>query len=114
MIWGVEKLTVAIDPFDTVVSAQEHSWNIKNQSIEAHETLEDSFAYIFPLLTNMGFGTAAGIYLMTPVADKEQKTRSILSLSGLTSLQYYTGLFIADYVLFIIPAALLSATIVIL
>ena len=75
--------------------------NVKDDSI-----METSMGFAFPMIMIYGFATCSGIYLMTPVAERELKTRPILNMSGISSFQYYLGLFFGDLVLFIPPISI--------
>lgn len=69
--------------------------------------------FSFPFIMNYGFATCSGIYLMTLVEERERKTRSILSLSGVGSFVYYLSLFCADALLYIPPMTLFTLFIVV-
>ena len=63
--------------------------------------MEAGLAHIFPFIVNFGFSCCSGIYLMTPLGERENKTRSILSLNGVGSFVYFMGLFLGDICLYI-------------
>ena len=78
------------------------------------DTLFETMAgFTFPFIMNYGFATCSGIYLMTIVEERERKTRTILTLSGVGSFVYYLALFLADLLLFIPPMTLFILFIVI-
>ena len=58
---------------------------------------------LFSFFVLLGFSLCSGLFILAPVADKEQKLRQMLNFVGMKSLSYYTGSFLADFVLFTIP-----------
>jgi hypothetical protein len=52
---------------------------------------------------------SSGLFVLTPVKDREDKLRYLLNFAGITSHAYYVGLFLADFILFTIPCALVVA-----
>jgi len=52
---------------------------------------------------------SSGLFVITPVKDREDKLRYLLNFAGITSHAYYAGLFLADFILFTIPCALVVA-----
>ena len=62
-----------------------------------------SFAVYFPLFLIMGFCFSSGIYMATCMQDKKTGMRSMLKAIGVTTLPYFTGLFLADFVIALIP-----------
>jgi hypothetical protein len=44
--------------------------------------------------------------VITTVKDREDKQRYLLNFAGISSHAYYTGIFLADYILFAIPCCL--------
>ena len=65
-------------------------------------------AIMFPFILNTGYATSSGIYMLLPIEERQQKTRHILRLSGMKTIPYWTGLFFADYTLFLIPTVLFA------
>lgn len=63
-------------------------------------------ALMFPYILNAGYATTSGIYMLMPIEERVRKTRHILKLSGMQVTPYWLGLFVADYLLFLIPTAL--------
>ena len=61
--------------------------------------------FLFPFFLNYGFCSCAGIYVLTPISEREIKTRSILNMMGMKSSSYWIGLFLADYTIFLMPVA---------
>lgn len=51
-------------------------------------------------MLNYGFCASAGIYCLIPVAERENETRSILHASGMSTLAYWSGLFLADMIIY--------------
>lgn len=65
-----------------------------------------TIALMFPYILNAGYATTSGIYMLLPIEEREKKTRHILQLSGMRVIPYWLGLFMADYILFLIPTTL--------
>lgn len=65
-------------------------------------------AIMFPYLLNAGFASTSGVYMLMPIEERMNKTRHILKLGGLQTVPYWLGLFLADYLLFLIPTALFA------
>jgi hypothetical protein len=65
-------------------------------------------ALFFPFILNSGFATTSGIYLLTPIEERQRKTKHILTISGMRTAPYWIGLFIADYILFAVPVILFT------
>lgn len=63
-------------------------------------------ALMFPFILNQGYATTSGIYMLLPIEERQKKTRHILRLSGGQIIPYWLGLFLADYILFLIPTTL--------
>ena len=57
----------------------------------------------FPALVIISIVTSGGLFIVTPVQDREEKLRYLLNFSGISSFAYFTGLFLGDLVLFVIP-----------
>lgn len=65
-------------------------------------------AVMFPMILNIGYATTSGVYLLMPIEERQRKMRHILSMTGMRTLPYWLGLFIADYILFLMPTALFT------
>jgi hypothetical protein len=59
-----------------------------------------------PFLINFGYLTSAGVFLLLPMYDRENKLRTILHLNGSRIIAYWTGIFICDVLLFMLPTLL--------
>ena len=60
----------------------------------------------FPALVLASIVTSGALFVVTAVQDREEKLRYLLKFSGMSSFAYYTGLFVADMILFCIPCCL--------
>jgi hypothetical protein len=58
---------------------------------------------MFPVLQIFGILISSGIFIFTPVEDREQKLRYLLNFAGMRSSAYFIGLLLADVVIFCIP-----------
>jgi hypothetical protein len=58
---------------------------------------------LFAFFVLLGFSLCSGMFILSPVSDKENKLRHLLNFIGMKSISYYVGNFLADVVLFIIP-----------
>ena len=63
---------------------------------------------MFPLILNIGYATTSSVYLLMPIEERQRKMRHILSMTGMRTVPYWLGLFIADYILFLMPTALFT------
>jgi hypothetical protein len=62
--------------------------------------------FSLPFLINFGYLNSAGVFLLLPMYDRETKLRQILHLNGSRILSYWTGIFICDVLLFMLPTSL--------
>ena len=60
----------------------------------------------FPGLVQISIVMSSSLFVVTPVQDREEKLRYLLNFSGISSFNYYFGLFLADMILFMIPCIL--------
>ena len=58
---------------------------------------------MFAFFVLVGFSLCSGLFILSPVIDKENKLRHLMNFVGMKPLAYYIGSFIADFILFIIP-----------
>lgn len=58
---------------------------------------------MFSFFVLTGFSLCTGLFILAPVADREQKLRQMLNFIGMKTVSYFTGNFLADLVLFTIP-----------
>ena len=66
------------------------------------------FSIYFPLFLIIGFCFSAGVYLITAMIDKKSGMRAMLKAIGVTTLPYFTGLFLADFIIALIPNLLFT------
>lgn len=59
----------------------------------------------FNMLMIFGFLTSAAIFILTPVQDREFKTRYLLNVNGMSSFSYFLGNLFADLNLIMLPSA---------
>lgn len=71
--------------------------------------LHTVISLLLPIFMLTGFSSSSGIYMITPIQEREDNLRQMLTLSGMRSSSYYLGLFLADFLLFLIPCALFIA-----
>jgi len=64
---------------------------------------EGFYNVMFPVLQIFGILISSGIFIFTPVEDREQKLRYLLNFAGMRSSAYFIGLLLADVVIFCIP-----------
>jgi ABC-type multidrug transport system permease subunit len=105
---AIEKLLVATEPLDTTVSPEEQERYEKGRDGPPEDLFELMMAFSMPFIMCYGFATCSGIYMFTPVGEREYKTKPILNLAGVHSFQYYVGLFIADCTLYVPPVLLFA------
>ena len=70
---------------------------------EVSESIRISFAIIFPLYLILGFMLSSGVFSDTPMRDKKSGMRQMLSTIGVKSGPYFTGLFMADFIVALMP-----------
>lgn len=75
--------------------------NSDNPDVQRTRSLILSFLFSFFVLT--GFSLCTGLFILAPVADRQQNLRQMLNFVGMKPLAYYTGSFLADLILFTIP-----------
>ena len=51
----------------------------------------------------LGFSLCSGLFILAPVADKENKLRHLLNFIGMKSLAYYVGSYLTDLIFFMVP-----------
>lgn len=61
----------------------------------------------FPILITLGIVFSNGLFVMTPVKDREEKLRYLLNFAGMRSSAYYLGFLLADVIIYCIPQVLL-------
>ena len=61
----------------------------------------------FPGLVIAGIVFSCGVFVLTPVKDKEDKLRYLLNFAGIRSISYYLGIFLADILLYCLPISVL-------
>jgi hypothetical protein len=64
---------------------------------------------VFPGLVQLSIVMSSSLFVVTSVQDREEKLRYLLNFSGISSFAYFTGLFLADIILFMIPCFLVMA-----
>jgi len=73
-----------------------------DSDVSSYKILQGLTAFLFPFLLMYGFTTTAGIYMITPISDRESRLRQVLHITGLKPFSYYLGTLIADYSLFMV------------
>ena len=68
----------------------------------------------FPILTTLGIVLACGSFLITSLADREQKLRYLLNFAGMRSASYYLGLLAADLIIYTVPQVLMAIMVFVL
>ena len=58
---------------------------------------------LFSLFMLIGFCICSGIFILSPVSDRENKLRHLLNFVGMKPLAYYLGNLLADLLLFLLP-----------
>jgi len=72
--------------------------------VQSMKELQDRILRMaFPALVLVSIVTSGGLFIVTPVQDREDKLRYLLNFSGLSSSAYFSGIFLADMVLYLIP-----------
>lgn len=61
----------------------------------------------FPIMVAIALILSSGLFVITPVKDKEDKLRYLLNFTGISSTAYYMGIFLADLILFIVPTIMI-------
>jgi hypothetical protein len=96
-----------ISPFVTIIL----SFLLVNGLLPKSDNLPDDQRKFLALLTSnlfvtfvlLGFSLCSGLFILAPVADKENKLRHLLNFIGMKPLAYYTGSYLTDLVFFMVP-----------
>lgn len=64
--------------------------------------------YEFAAINIIAFAITGGMSAMLPLKEKEGGLRHMMRLTGLSSLQYWLGMFLADFVIALIPTTIAS------
>mmetsp|Transcript_41165 Transcript_41165/g.62599 ORF Transcript_41165/g.62599 Transcript_41165/m.62599 type:complete len:212 (+) Transcript_41165:2298-2933(+) len=76
--------------------------------VEAKAAFEKvMFAILFPIFILISLFVSSGVYVISPVSDREDKLRYLLNFAGMRPASYYIGLFMGDVFIFLIPTAIL-------
>ena len=70
------------------------------------------FTFYFTFFLVLGQSLTAGLYGFIPMTEKKGGLRQMMHMSGLTSFQYYAGLFLGDIILFIGPGVVISLALI--
>jgi hypothetical protein len=108
-----------ISPFVVVLSwiilIQTFILAISGTNSDAIKKLVKVFVSLyFPIFLLYGFCVSSGIFMIVSLLDKEKKIRQYMYMSGLGPLEYYLGLFIADFTLFFITEFVFAMFVVIM
>lgn len=85
----------------------------KNENQWLQVIFSATISTIFPFMLSYGFCTSAGSYALMPVSERENETRSILHTSGMSSWAYWTGLLLADIIVYLVLTVMFCIFIVI-
>ena len=58
---------------------------------------------LFVTFVLLGFSICSGLFILAPVADKENKLRHLLNFIGMKPIAYYVGSYLTDIVFFMVP-----------
>ena len=58
---------------------------------------------LFAFFVLLGFSLCSGLFILSPVTDKQNKLRHLMNFVGMKPGAYYVGSFFADFLLFTIP-----------
>lgn len=58
---------------------------------------------LFVTFVLLGFSLCSGLFILAPVADKENKLRHLLNFIGMKPIAYYVGSYLTDIVFFMVP-----------
>jgi len=81
------------------------------ESTTADGSFDLVIAALFPFFLNVAYTTASGAFLMLPIEEREMKMKHIMTMSGMRIFSYWSGLFLADFCLFLIPTFAFSCLI---
>ena len=70
------------------------------------------FTFYFTFFLVLGQALTASLYSMVPMFEKKAGLRQMMHMSGLSSFQYFLGLFLGDILLFVCPAAVISIALI--
>ena len=66
------------------------------------------FTFYFTFFLMLGQTFTVGLYSSVPMLEKKGGLRQMMHMNGLTSYQYFSGLFMGDIMLFTAPSILIS------
>lgn len=66
------------------------------------------FSFYFTFFLVLGQSFSAGLFAAVPMVEKKGGLRQMMHMSGLTSVQYFSGLFLGDLLLFTVPAVVIT------
>lgn len=67
------------------------------------------FCFVFIIFMLFGFSVCSGLFILTPVSDREHKLRYLYNFVGLKPAAYYIGNLFADLLLFLMATAMFIA-----
>jgi hypothetical protein len=69
------------------------------------------FAVATPLTLVWGFANTIPLYVTTAINEKLSQTKHLLKVSGVKVINYWTGLILADYLIFLLSSVVLIGSI---
>lgn len=96
MVWAILKVSVDEDDPDT-------------ESGDTSKLIVQFFTGYFVAFLVIGSGISAMLYCYLPLQDKAGGLRQMMFICGLSSTEYFTGLLLADMIIFNVPNVVISA-----
>jgi len=62
---------------------------------------------LYPFFLLLSLLISSGVFVITPVGDRELKLRYLLNFAGMRPVSYFIGIWLGDTVIFIVPSAIL-------
>ena len=66
------------------------------------------FTFYFTIFLVLGNSFTSGLFSTVPMFEKANGLRQMMHMSGVSSIEYYLGLFLGDMTLFTMPAGIIS------
>lgn len=87
---------------------------LSQKDVLGPDTKQTVLSFAFPWLVTIGIVLSCGVFVFTPVIDREEKLRYLLNFAGMRSSSYYLGFLCADFIIFTVPQIFLGIMVFVL
>ena len=81
---------------------------VKDGGDKVNRVIAVFFTFYFTIFLVLGNSFTSGLYSTVPMFEKKNGLRQMMHMSGVSSIEYYLGLFMGDMTLFTLPAVVIS------